>query len=158
MEPEDHSERDEELLDDLRRAVTAFDPVPAHLVDAAESALDWRTIDDELAALLNDSSAEPELAGVRSGDTGRLLSFAGANVRIEVEVSGSGPARTLTGQLVPAGSARIEIRHADRVMTVTADPRGRFSAADVPAGSVSLRCLLDAPGHPQAVATPWLPI
>jgi hypothetical protein len=154
----DHSERDEELLDDLRRAVTAFDPVPARLVEAAEAALGWRTIDDELAALLHDSSAEPAAAGVRSDDAGRVLSFAGANVRIEVEISGTGPARTLTGQLVPAGSARIEIRHAERVVTVKADPRGRFSAAGVPAGSVSLRCSLDAPGRSQAVATPWLPI
>jgi hypothetical protein len=158
MVEHDHDERDEELLDDLRRAVTAFDPVPAHLVEAAEAALGWRTIDDELAALLHDSSAEPASAGVRTDAAGRVLSFAGANVRIEVEISGSGPARTLTGQLVPAGSARIEIRHADRVVTVNADPRGRFSAADVPAGSVSLRCRLDAPGHSQAVATPWLPI
>ena len=158
MRPDDHTDRDERLLDELRRVVGALDPVPQHVLEAAEAALDWRTIDDELAELLHDSSADPALAGVRAGDGIRTLSFAGARIRIEVEVSGSGSVRSLTGQLVPAVSARIEIRHADHVTTVAADPHGRFIAADVPAGSVSLRCHLDAPGHPRALATPWLPI
>jgi hypothetical protein len=157
MQGDDH-DRDEELLDELRRAVGAIDPVPAHAIEAAEAALDWRTIDDELAELLHDSSAEPAAAGVRAEEATRVLSFAGERVRVEVEIAGSGAVRTLIGQLVPAGSARIEIRHADRVVTVAADRRGRFSAADLPAGSISLRCQLDAPGHPRALATPWLPI
>ena len=155
-----HAERDadDELVDELRRVAGALDPVPQHVIEAAEAALDWRTIDDELAELLHDSSAEPALAGVRAEASTRVLSFAGERVRVEVEVSGSGRDRTLVGQLVPAVSAQVEIRHADRVVTVTADQRGRFSAADVPAGSISLRCRLDAPGHPRALATPWLPI
>src|SRR5687768_13264849 len=156
-----HADRhadDDELVDDLRRVVEALDPVPQHAIEAAEAALDWRTIDDELAELLHDSSAEPALAGVRAEASTRVLSFAGERVRVEVEVSGSGRDRTLVGQIVPALSAQVEIRHADRVVTVTADQRGRFSAADVPAGSISLRCRLDAPGHPRALATPWLPI
>jgi hypothetical protein len=154
----DADDRDERLLDELRRAVAAADPVPDHALAAAEAAIEWRTIDDELAELLHDSSAEREPAGVRAEAATRLLSFAGARVRVEVEVSGSGPARTLIGQLLPAASARIEIRHRGGVTTVAADPRGRFTAAGVPAGSVSLRCHVDAPGHPRALATPWLPI
>ena len=156
-----HADRhadDDALVDELRRVVGALDPVPRHAIEGAEAALDWRTIDDELAELLHDSSAEPQLAGVRAEAGTRVLSFAGERVRVEVEVSGSGPGRTLIGQLVPAASARIEIRHAGGVTTVAADPRGRFSAAGVPAGSVSLRCRLDASGHPKALATPWLPI
>ena len=81
-----------------------------------------------------------------------------ARVRVELEVSGSGPARMLSGRLVPAGRARIEIRHADHITTVAADERGRFTAVDVPPGSMSLRCLLDAPGHPRLLATPWMPV
>ena len=158
MDPDDHTDRDEELLDELRRVVGTVDAVPEHVLEAARAAIEWRTIDDELAELLHDSSSEPELAGVRAEAGTRVLSFAGEQVRVEVEVSGSGPGRTLIGQLVPAASARIEIRHAGGVTTVAADPRGRFSAADVPAGSVSLRCRLDASGHPRALATPWLPI
>ena len=91
-------------------------------------------------------------------DSARVLNFAGARVRVVVEISGSGGTRSFIGQLVPAVSARIEIRHADHVTTVAADPRGRFAADDVPAGSASLRCHIDVPGHPRALATPWLPI
>jgi hypothetical protein len=151
------ADNDDELVDELRRVVGAVDPVPPQVIAAAEEALTWRTIDDELAELLHDSSSEPALAGVRAEEATRVLSFAGERLSVEVEVSGSGSARTLIGQLVPAVSARVEIRHADRVTTVTADERGRFSAADVPAGSVSLRCLVDVPGH-RALATPWMPI
>ena len=149
MRPDEPGDRDERLLAELRRVVRAADPVPDHVLEAAEAALDWRTIDDELAELLHDSSLEAAATGVRAES--------GARVRT-IAVSGSGPARMLTGQLFPAVSARIEIRHADHVTTVAADARGRFTAAQVPAGSVSLRCHLDAPGHPRALATPWLPI
>jgi hypothetical protein len=153
-----HADRDEELLEELRGVLRAVDPVPEHVVEASEAALGWRTIDDELAELLHDSSVEPALAGVRAEGVTRVLSFGGERLSVEVEVSGSGASRTLIGQLVPAVSARVEIRHAERVTTVSADDRGRFSAADVPAGNVSLRCVLDAPGGTRALATPWLPI
>jgi hypothetical protein len=150
-------DRDEELVEELRRVVGAVDPVPPHLVEAAQDAIGWRTIDDEIAELLHDSSSEPALAGVRAEEATRVLSFGGERVSVEVEVSGSGHSRTLIGQLMPAAPARVEIRHAERITTVTADERGRFSAADVPAGNVSLRCLVDQPGH-RPLATPWLPI
>jgi hypothetical protein len=148
-------DRDDELVEELRRVVEAVDPVPPQVVAAAQDAIGWRTIDDEIAELLHDSSSEPALAGVRAEEATRVLSFAGERVSVEVEVAGSGASRTLIGQLVPAVAARIEIRHAERVTTVATDDRGRFSAADVPAGSVSLRCLLDAQ---PALVTPWLPI
>ena len=64
-----------------RGVVAALDPVPQHVIEAAEAALDWRTIDDELAELLHDSSAEPALAGVRAEASTRVLSFAGERVR-----------------------------------------------------------------------------
>jgi hypothetical protein len=158
MHFDEHTERDDQLLGELRDVIAELDPVPGHVVEAAEAALEWRTIDDELAELLHDSSADTALVGVRGEEEARVLSFAGASVRVEVEVSGRGSLRMLTGQLVPAGGARIEIRHADHVTTVAADERGRFTAADVPMGSISLRCHLDAPGHPRVLATPWLPI
>ena len=151
-----HTDHEEELLGELRRVIGTADPLPAHVEAAAREAFTWRTIDDELAELLHDSSVEPALAGVRAGDEPRVLGFAGASLRVELEVSGSGRERTLIGQLLPAVAARIEIRHADRTTTVEADDRGRFSAAGVPAGSISVRC--QPAGHPRALATPWLPI
>jgi hypothetical protein len=158
MHSDRHSDPDEALLDELRRVMSTIDPVPEHVTAAAEMAYDWRAVDDELAELLYDSSTEPGLAGVRAEDRSRVLSFGGENVRVEVEVSGSGPDRTLTGQLDPAAAAKIEIRHADHVTTVAADALGRFIAFAIPPGSVSLRCILDAPGRPRALATPWLPL
>jgi hypothetical protein len=158
MQRFDRSDPDEDLVDELRRVVSAIDPVPEHVVAAAQIALDWRTVDDELAELLYDSSTDAVLADVRAEDRSRVLSFGGEHLKVEVEVSGSGSERTLTGQLDPAGAARIEIRHTDHVTTVAADARGRFTAFSIPPGSVSLRCLLDAPGHPRALATPWLPL
>jgi hypothetical protein len=152
------SDADDKLIDELRRVVSAVDPVPEHVITAAQIALDWRTVDDELAELLYDSSEDPALAGVRAEGGARVLTWGGETLKLEVEVSGSGRERTLTGQLDPAGSARIEIRHTDHVTTVAADRRGRFIAFSIPPGSVSLRCLLDAPGRPRALATPWLPL
>ena len=158
MPSDHHSDPDEALLDELRRVMSQVDPVPEHVTAAAEMAHDWRTIDDELAELLYDSSAELAVSGVRAEDRARVLSFGGERVRVEVEVSGTGSDRTLTGQLDPAAAAKIEIRHTDHVTTVAADARGRFIAFAIPPGSVSLRCILDAPGRPRALATPWLPL
>lgn len=87
---------------------------------------------------------------------GRLLWFAGELVGIRLEISGDGASRTLVGRLVPALSARVEIRHRDHVTTVATDPRGHFRAVDVPAGSVDLRCHIDMPAQPRALVTPWL--
>ena len=158
MPSDRHSDPDEALLDELRRVMSQIDPVPQHVTAAAEVAYDWRTVDDELAELLYDSSAEPALAGVRAEGRSRVLSFGGERVRVELEVSGTGSDRTLTGQLDPAGAAKIEIRHTDHTTTVAADARGRFIAFAIPPGSVSLRCILDLPGRPRALATPWLPL
>ena len=143
---------DETLLGELRRVMGDADPVPDHVVAAAELALDWRTIDDELAELLHDSSEQA--AGVRAEAGARMLSFGGDGLTIELEVAGEGPERTLTGQLDPPAPARIEVRHAGGVTEVEADAQGRFIARGVRAGTVSLRCLVG----PRAVATPWLPL
>jgi hypothetical protein len=149
---------DEQLLDDLRRVTGELDAIPDHVRAAAEAALGWRTIDDELAELLHDSAAEESLAGVRAEEIVRVLSFRGAFLEVEVEVSGSGAERTLIGQLMPARRARVEIRHGAGVTTIEADEHGRFTAMAVPSGNVSLRCQVDVAGHPRALATPWLPI
>jgi hypothetical protein len=87
---------------------------------------------------------------------GSVLCFEGEHVRVELEIDGHGPSRTLAGRLFPAVGARVEIRHADHVTTVAADSRGRFGVVAVPAGALSLRCHLDVPGRPRALVTPWL--
>lgn len=156
MERDEDTERDDALLGELRRVIGAADPVPDRLIAAAQASLSWRTFDDDLAELLHDSSAEAALSGVRAGERGRVLSFGGERMQLEVEVSGTGNARTLTGQLSPAGPGEVEIRHGAGQSRVELDARGRFSTAGIPAGTVSLRCRVDGAGP--ALTTPWLPI
>jgi hypothetical protein len=155
MERDENSDRDDALLDELHRVVHKVDPVPEALVAAARASLSWRTFDDDLAELLHDSSAEPALAGMRAEEQGRMLTFGGEGLALEVEVSGTGPERVLTGQISPAGPGEVDVRHGAGVLTVPIDERGRFSATGVPAGTVSLRCRA---GDARALATPWLPI
>jgi hypothetical protein len=149
---------DERLVEDLRRVVGELDAVPDHVLAAAHAALEWRNIDDEIAELLHDSAAEPMAAGVRAEETVRVLSFRGELLELELEVSGSGPDRTLIGQIVPPQAAQLEIRHGSGVTRVDADERGRFTAVSVPPGNISLRCHAGGPGRPRVLATPWLPI
>ena len=156
--PEDREARDEQLLGELRHLVARVDPVPEHVTAATEAALGWRTLDDDLAELLYDSSEDQILAGVRSEDQPRMLSFRGGSLGLDVEISGSGPDRTMTGQVLPAGPAQILVRHTGGVLELQADAQGRFVAAGVPTGTVSLRCHSSEPEHPRPLATPWLPI
>lgn len=151
-------ERDQRLLDELQLVLAQVDPVPGHVTAAAEAALGWRTLEDDLAELLYDSSEQDVLAGVRSGDQPRMLSFRGRSLGVDVEISGSGPHRVMTGQLLPAGPAQILVRHGAGVVEIEADAQGRFVAAGVPAGTVSLRCRPNGLEQPRPLATPWLPI
>lgn len=156
--PESGEERDERLLRELERVVAQVDPVPEHVTAAAQAALGWRTLEDDLAELLYDSSQDEVLAGVRAEGQPRLLAFRGGSMGLEVEITGAGADRTMTGQVMPAGPAQILVRHASGVLELEADDHGRFVAVGVPRGTVSLRCRAGGPEHPRPLATPWLPI
>jgi hypothetical protein len=86
----------------------------------------------------------PEQAGVPQR---RQLSFRTSGLVVDLELTGSGEGRRLTGQLIPGQSGVVEIRG---VITVEADAAGRFSVDVVPPGQVSLRCRLGA------IATGWV--
>ena len=152
-EPE---EADAPLMRALRSAATKLDPVPTAVREAARASFTWRTIDAELAELAYDSVLDDaRLAGVRSGEALRTLTFEGPDVTVEVEVTEIGDRRRLLGQLVPPQAGRIEVRHPAGVVTVEADEIGRFSASGVPAGPVSLRCRVrDSEGSP--LETSWV--
>ncbi|SRR6266516_1957949 len=140
------SEEDERLLLELRAVVNHADPVPRAVIDAAIASFTWRTIDAELARIVFDSAVDHEaLAVVRGGAEPRLLTFEAPGLSVDVEVAPAGPRRRMVGQLIPPQRARIEVRHADGTLTVDADQLGRFHAAEVSAGLVSLRCHLLAP-------------
>jgi hypothetical protein len=142
---------DDELEQELRQAERLLDPVPARLLRGAVDIFSWRTIDAELAALTFDSADASSTAAVRgSGGTGtvesaevagspRLLTFDAGEVSIELELAGSAAERAITGQLVPAQPAEIELRLGDQRLTTTADDFGRFEVVARGSGPISLR-------------------
>lgn len=149
---------DDALIAELQDLFETTDPVPAHVVAAAEASFTWRTIDAELAALVADSAERP-LAGVRSqvDHVGpRLLTFEGQGLLVEVEVDPVGTTRRLVGQLVPPKSAEVEVRWPGGSLTRAADEVGHFTAEAVPQGPVSLICRVTGAGKP--VATSWVTI
>jgi hypothetical protein len=129
---------DEQLLQELRNVLPA-DPVPPAVVAAARATFTWRSVDDELAALLSDS-ADLALTGVRGGGD-RRLAFEAPQLVIEfVLVPGSRGSR-LEGQLAPPGPARIEVLRGDQVTEIEADEHGRFALDGIANGPLALRVL-----------------
>lgn len=86
----------------------------------------------------------------------RQLSFRASGLVIQLEISGGGDRRRLAGQLIPRQSAVVDVRHDRGVITVEADPSGRFCADAVPAGQVSLRCRLGSEDDHSPVITGWV--
>lgn len=129
------SGNDDELLELLGQALRVADPVPEHVLTAARAAWTWRTIDQELAELVFDSATE--LAGVRSEDTARQLTFRAPGVEIEVMVVDAA-SRRIVGQLVPPQEASVRIAGDAGEQTHDTDRLGRFAFDDVPPGPVRL--------------------
>ena len=122
----------------LAAVVVSRDAVPAEVVDAARASFAWRTVDDELAALVYDSADQLVLAGVRSRGAARQLTFERAGITIEVEVGGAGHP-SLVGQIVPPQGGHLEVRHLDGSVHVDVDKMGRFDVSPAPKGLVCLR-------------------
>ena len=134
------SDRDDDLLAELRGVAARMDPPPDELVAAARSVFAWRTMDAELAELIEEAPRDDaRLVGVRSDESPTLLTFESPGLAVEVEVLGAGGRRRLLGQLVPGRPGRVEVRHRAGVTEVAADEVGRFTADDLPPGPVSLR-------------------
>lgn len=153
---------DDALVAELRHVVGQIDPVPEAVRIAARAAIEWRTLDAELAALVHDSATEQAALAVRGvGGGPRALTFEVADLTIEVEagVADESGRLSLVGQLVPPQAADVAIRHGDELIAVRADERGRFAARGVAPGRLSLRCRLDAaPGAGRLVETAWLTV
>jgi len=88
----------------------------------------------------------------------RELSFRASGLTIELEITGTGDERRLTGQLIPRQPAVVDIRHADGVIAVEADELGRFSTEAVPPGQISLRSRLGPVTDQSSVVTGWVTI
>ena len=147
---------EEAIFEELRGLVARADPVPERLHEAARAAFTWRTIDAELAELMQDSAElDAGALALRSAATGpRLLSFESPRVAIEAEVTVTGEReRRLTGQIVPPMAAVITVEQGGVRLTVQADELGRFAFERLGAGPARLRAAL--PDGGMEVATPW---
>lgn len=157
---------DDPLLDELAALFDRLDPVPDTVVAAAELAPDvlasWRDLDAGLLDVLADTALEPVGAGVRAGGGPRLVTFGGGDgpqartVEVELGVEPSGTLR-LVGLVVPAGPGELEVRHPGGSFRVDVDELGRFRAAGVPAGPLSL-VLHGAGSGERAAATEWITV
>jgi hypothetical protein len=153
---------DDALLARLGHIARRVDPIPAAVQIAAHAAIEWRTLDAELAALVHDSADEGALLALRGVAAGpRALTFETQDLTIEIEaeLAGAGEGLSLVGQLVPPQPADVTIHHGEQLIAVRADARGRFAARGIAPGPLSLRCRLDAaPGAGRLVETGWLTI
>jgi hypothetical protein len=146
------------LLDELRRIASVVDPVPEALLHAGRESLTWLRVDAELAQLLSDSMVDDEvLAHVRSSGGVRAVTFEADGFTIELDILGEGGQRMLVGQLVPAGTAEVEVQTSEAAQTVTADTHGRFRAENVPEGRMRLR-VTGHPASPGPAETSWITI
>lgn len=137
---------DDALVVDLRRVLGAVDPIPEHVRLAARVAIEWTTLEAELAELVHDSSVDEPVLAVR-GETGpRALTFETPELTIEIEAEpqadAPGGLMSLVGQLIPAQAAQISIHHEDGIVSTRSDARGRFAAAGMAPGALHLRCRL----------------
>jgi hypothetical protein len=147
---------DDELEAELRRLAADREPVPAQLYQAAVDAFSWRDIDAEIAELVYDSLLDAGEASLVRGPAGqRLVSFEAGGLTIDVEVTSSGPGRTVMGQIAPPQRATVDIRHPRDTVTVEADELGRFWSGPLPPGPASLR-LRPPPGAGPAIVTDWI--
>jgi hypothetical protein len=135
---------DDALVADLRRVLALADPIPEDARLAARLAIEWRTIESELAALVHDSTIDEPALMLRGADAPRALTFEAPELTIEIETesSSTGGDLRLVGQLIPAQPAQIAIHNGDELLLACADERGRFDARGLRPGPLSLRCRL----------------
>lgn len=137
-------EQDRELLRELGGVLDRADPPPGWMVELAKLSYDLRSLDAELAELVADSLVDAPSVAVRSAALAepRMLTFESDDLLVEVEVEADGHGgSTLTGQLVPAQPARVELRQPDRPhRSVQADELGRFVIEGLAAAPFSLVC------------------
>jgi chloramphenicol 3-O-phosphotransferase len=142
----------DELLADLGRIALLADPPPRLTYELGYAAFSLRTVDHELAVLIDDSALHDDaLAGVR-GDSGvRMLFYQGADVGVELHVmrrEGRSPA---LGQVIGYQFSMVRVELPDEEHLVTVDDLGRFDL-ELPRGLFRLH--LEDPDRP-TVTTGW---
>ena len=160
------SPADEALLRVVAEAVGGLEAVPPEVVEAAQAAFTWRTIDEELAELVDqaalsfDSSTDAEALALRGpATTDRSLTFEYDGVVIDLEVSEVGPEREVAGMVVPSDPVDIELhRPSGRPWQARADQLGRFRLVGVEPGPVRLLCRFSPGSSRPLLLTEWIVI
>ncbi|WP_206791237.1 hypothetical protein [Amycolatopsis sp. MtRt-6] len=125
---------DDELMDVLRAAAAAADPVPDLVLRQARAALTTRDLDAELADLAFDSDLAEAGAVRAGGEDVRLLSFEASRVSVELQVEYARGRVALRGLITGAtGEAVIEV--AGERHTRPIGPEGWFTATGLPRGA-----------------------
>jgi len=162
----EHGQRaaDDDLMAHLRRVAAEADPVPEVVLLAARAAIGSRDLDAELATLVGDSATEPgsdparfqavRAAGGAAAQADRMLSFAGAGVHLDLEITRSGGRINLTGQIHGAPTQGCVLEYwGGPARTLELDELGRFLLAGAERGTVRLRLTAAGGGR---VLTPWV--
>jgi hypothetical protein len=143
------------LLAELAGSYARLDPVPAGMTDRIKFALTVRSLEAEVAQLV-----ETRALAVRGGDTRRIesVTFSAGRVSLMVSTTPSGTNVRIDGWVTSAG-ARVEAKHDNGVSVAEADEHGRFVMDAVPHGSVMFVIRLD-PGDPDEtpVVTPRIEV
>ena len=146
------SDADRELLAALGDA-WGDDPLPVGIIDRADGLLTWADVDEELAELLETSSAE--LAGTRGASrSDAVLEFQVADGTVLIEVDlGRG---VVAGQVLGIDVDVVVLeRPGGESGTAHVDELGHFSFPDPEPGAVRLRI---ATGTGTDVRTDWFVI
>jgi hypothetical protein len=133
----------------LRSTLDLAEPIPEASLQAAYSAIEMRTLSEELASLVFDSLVEsaPTLMRGAEGDT-RFATFANEHLTLDLELLGDG--QSIVGELRPAAGDSVECESFNgNVQQVVADQFGRFRLTAAAEGPVRLRVL-------GKLVTPWI--
>ena len=150
-DPDDITPDERPLLDDLR-ATLGSDSMPPGVVRRAQGLVAWFGVDEELTAVLQESTEE--LAGTRGTITTTSFVTPDGTVELELEVDEAVDGRRLVGQLIAGDveAARLVDAAGAEVAAIEVDVIGRFEIVLNARGPHRLR-LVDAAGH--TVVTDW---
>jgi hypothetical protein len=143
---------DAALLERLRASSTTFGAsVPNRIHQGALAAFAWRSVDEELAALLSDSADSDRLVGARATMTGmRLLEFVTSAGQISIGLSDTG---VITGTLVGySGENTRLVSAAGQHVDLVVDEFGEFLCDQTPPGPVRIEVGIG----PKRVVTDWI--
>jgi hypothetical protein len=147
---------DEALLLRLGRIVDQIDPVPELSYQLASAGFRLRSLDSELAALVEDSLLDsPPLARVRGDSDVRLLYFEASGFGVELQVTQRSEGRSVLGEVVLGAASEVKVETMAGLRMVAIDELGRFDVNGLPAGPFRLH--LSTLGH-TPVTTEWVTI